>query len=231
MKQLLNTLFFAILFLLSSCIGEDIIDDSIDEAVRIDNPVVNLEVGEIHQFEATYFNNVGQAEEAAILWSSTDESIISITQDGLATGVTEGMITISAAVILDDVNVLSNNTLTVVEASEEEEEPIAIVKSGIIETTSSYTLEGAFIFEEILESDSVRLSFNDSYQASTNLPGLYLYLTNNPNSIANAYNAGPVSVFDGAHSYDFDDVQINDFQYLLYWCEPFSVKVGEGTIN
>ncbi|MEP0265449.1 hypothetical protein [Dokdonia sp.] len=231
MKQLLTTSLFAVLFLLSSCIGEDIIDDSIDEAVRIDNPVLNLEIGETYQFEATYFNNVGQPENATILWSSTDENIINITQDGLATGITEGVITVSAAVIQDDVNVISNNTLAVVESSEEEEEPIAIVKSGIIETTSSYTLEGAFVFEEILESNSTRLSFNDSYQASSNLPGLYLYLTNNPNSIANAYNAGPVAVFDGAHSYEFDDVQINDFQYLLYWCEPFSVKVGEGTIN
>ena len=216
---------------MNSCIGEDIIDDSVDETIRIDNPVVNLEIGSTYQFEATYFNNVGQIEEAPIIWSSSDESIIEITQNGLATGITEGMITVSAAVIQDEVNVISTNELTVVEESIEDEEPIAIVKSGFIETTSSYTLEGEFVFEEILESNSVRLSFNDSYQASSNLPGLYLYLTNNPNSIADAYNAGPVSVFDGEHSYEFDDVQINDFQYLLYWCEPFSVKVGEGTIN
>lgn len=231
MKQILRISFICALFILNSCIGEDIIDDSVDETIRIDNPVVNLEVGETHQFEATYFNNVGQAVDAPIIWSSSDESIIEITQNGLATGIAEGLITISAAVIQDDVNVISNNELTVVEESIEDEEPIAIVKSGFIETTSSYTLEGEFVFEEILESNSVRLSFNDSYQASSNLPGLYLYLTNNPNSIADAYNAGPVSVFDGAHSYEFADVQINDFQYLLYWCEPFSVKVGEGTIN
>lgn len=231
MKQVLRISFLCALFILNSCIGEDIIDDSVDETIRIDNPVVNLEIGSTYQFEATYFNNVGQIEEAPIIWSSNDESIVEITQNGIATGITEGVITISAAVIQDEVNVISTNELTVVEESIEDEEPIAIVKSGFIETTSSYTLEGEFVFEEILESNSVRLSFNDSYQASSNLPGLYLYLTNNPNSIADAYNAGPVSVFDGEHSYEFDDVQINDFQYLLYWCEPFSVKVGEGTIN
>ncbi len=231
MKQILRISFLCTLFILNSCIGEDIIDDSVDETIRIDNPVVNLEIGSTYQFEATYFNNVGQIEEAPIIWSSSDENIIEITQSGLATGITEGVITVSAAVIQDEVNVISTNELTVVEESIEDEEPIAIVKSGFIETTSSYTLEGEFVFEEILESNSVRLSFNDSYLASSNLPGLYLYLTNNPNSIADAYNAGPVSVFDGEHSYEFDDVQINDFQYLLYWCEPFSVKVGEGTIN
>ena len=26
-------------------------------------------------------------------------------------------------------------------------------------------------------------------------------------------------------------VGINDFQYLLYWCKPFNVKVGEGLIE
>nr|HQU58856.1 hypothetical protein [Saprospiraceae bacterium] len=75
------------------------------------------------------------------------------------------------------------------------------------------------------------LEIADNYRASTSLPGLYLYLTNNPATVNNALEVGKVAVFDGAHSYHISGVGINDYDYLLYWCKPFSVKVGDGEMQ
>ena len=104
-------------------------------------------------------------------------------------------------------------------------------KSGTIATTSSYVLSGTFTLSELENSGDLRLSINDDYVADTALPGLYLYLTNNPSSIANALELGPVTVFNGAHQYTISDTGINDYSHLLYWCKPFTVKVGDGEIE
>ena len=82
------------------------------------------------------------------------------------------------------------------------------------------------------DNGDLTLSLAENYVASSNLPGLYVYLSNNPNSSANAYEIGAVTVFNGAHTYDLPDtIGIYDYQYLLYYCKPFSAKVGVGTIN
>ena len=66
---------------------------------------------------------------------------------------------------------------------------------------------------------------------ATSLPGLYVYLTNNPSTVNNAYEIGRVETFNGAHSYRISGVGLNEYDYLLYWCKPFSVKVGDGEIK
>jgi len=50
--------------------------------------------------------------------------------------------------------------------------------------------------------------------------------------VADAYEIGPVTVFQGAHFYDLPStISIFDYSYILYWCKPFEVKVGEGQIQ
>lgn len=100
---------------------------------------------------------------------------------------------------------------------------------GQIRTTSSYTLEGNFRYEH--NGTQIILSIDDSYRASSSLPGLYLYLTNNPNSPEDGFEVGAVSVFSGAHSYTLPaSIGLMDYKYLLYWCKPFRVKVGDAQI-
>ena len=100
---------------------------------------------------------------------------------------------------------------------------------GQIRTTSSYTLEGNFRYEH--NGTQIILSIDDSYRASSSLPGLYLYLTNNPNSPEDGFEVGAVSVFSGAHSYALPaSIGLMDYKYLLYWCKPFRVKVGDAQI-
>ena len=42
-----------------------------------------------------------------------------------------------------------------------------------------------------------------------------------------------VTVFSGAHSYQIVNagIDITTYDYLLYYCKPFVVKVGDGKIN
>ena len=100
---------------------------------------------------------------------------------------------------------------------------------GEIISTSSYILEGNFRYEH--NGTQITLSLDENYRASTSLPGLYLYLGNNPNTVNGAIEIAKVNVFNGAHEYILPpSIELADYKYLIYWCKPFSVPVGEGTI-
>lgn len=221
--------FVSILILQTSCIGEDIITDFIEPELRILNPISSLPASETHQFNVAYFNNIGIEEETTVTWISSNETVASVNSSGLLTAISEGVSNISASIQDEDVFLEENFSITVSEnGTVIIIEPV--VKSGTIVTTSSYLLTGTFTLQDQENSDNLLLSVNSDYQATTSLPGLYLYLTNNPNSISGAYSVGPVSVFNGAHNYTIPDTNINDYTYLLYWCQPFGVKVGTGEI-
>lgn len=221
-------IYLLILFSLSGCIGDDIIFDTVPEAVRILNPLDSLTVGNTHQFEARFTNNIGQAEERNVIWSCSDEAVMSVDENGLATGLAEGKATITAEVLLDGQAPVSDAVEVVVSEEEVVGNP-SEARSGMIRTTSSYLLEGSFTLRQ--DGDDIVLEFGDDYRASTSLPGLYVYLTNNPATANNAFEIGRVQTFSGGHSYRISGVGLNDYDYLLYWCKPFSVKVGDGAIE
>ena len=228
MKKINSSLFLILSLSFLGCIGEDVIDDAVEPVVRILNPVNSIAVFETYQFNATYFNNVGQPESTSIAWSSSNEAVATINNSGLVTGVSEGETTIKAAVTQNNTVIEDVATITVIMSSGQQ---TIITKSGIVASTSGYDLSGNFTLSEIENSNNLLLSLDSNYNASSNLPGLYVYLTNNPNSVANAYEIGPVTVFQGAHTYTINNIGINDYSYLLYWCKPFGVKVGGGDIN
>lgn len=144
----------------------------------------------------------------------------------MVTGIAKGTASVVASVELADK--LVADTVTIVVADETVEPPVS-TRSGTIVTTSSYLLEGSFEISET--ADGIQIDIASDYKASTALPGLYVYLGNNPSSIANAFEIQAVQVFEGEHSYEIPDVGLNDYNYILYWCKPFGVKVDEGEIN
>ena len=216
------------LLLLSGCIGDDVIFDTVPEAVRILNPVDSLSVGITLQLEPRYTNNIGEVEERDVQWSSTDAEVVAIDNNGLATALAEGSAILTAEVLLDGMAPVSD----AIEVIVSEEEVIGSgpgQRRGVIRTTSSYLLEGRFTMRE--DGNDIVLDIADDYRASTSLPGLYVYLTNNPSTVNNALEIGRVETFSGAHSYRISGIGMNDYDYLLYWCKPFSVKVGDGEIE
>lgn len=219
---------FLLPVVVAGCIGDDYLDDFVAPEIRITNAVDSLTIDSVHQFQVAYFNNVGREEAVDAVWSSSDPDVIVITPGGLATGLSLGpaelTVRYSDGTNPVEASVLVHTAENPVEVNNEPER-----RRGIIRTTSSYELTGGFTLEE-LENGSLLLSIGPDYVASTALPGLYVYLTNNPNSVANALEISEVMVFEGAHDYVLTDAGIDDYAYLLYYCKPFNVKVGDGEI-
>lgn len=221
----LPLLLLAPLILFTSCIKDDFIADTVDPILRIDQAVDTLAIHTEFRFTALYLNNVGLAEEVGILWQSSAPEIISIDANGLASALQSGSAIITAGFndgdqfIEDSIEVHVGEETVIVNTD----------RSGVIATTSSYLLRGDFTLTAV--GNNLELSIADNYRASTALPGLYIYLSNNPNTIANAFEIGPVTTFSGAHSYTIPGVGLNDYNYVLYFCRPFNVKVGDGEIQ
>ncbi|CAM1372732.1 Ig-like domain-containing protein [Tenacibaculum xiamenense] len=196
----------------------------VGEIMSINNPIEELTVGDTHQYTATYTNNIGQNENVTVTWSSSDDTIASIDTQGLVTAKNAGEVTIKASYTNTNGQEVSDMDAFNVQVGQ------INTKTGTIRTTSSYQLTGTFTLSEIPGTNDLELKINDDYRASTALPGLYLYMTNNPNTVANAREIQKVAVFSGSHTYIISNAGINDFSHLLYWCKPFSVKVGDGEI-
>ena len=219
--------FFSILSafaLVTSCIQDDFVDDLVDPELRITNPIDTLALNADHLLEAQYLNNVGQEEIVTKQWMSSDPDIISVNQNGLITALNPGQATISAQYQEGEVDVADEVTVVVGNSTVSAMESIV----GSIRTTSSYLLEGSF---ELSSTDAgVKLSIMDDYRASSSLPGLYIYLSNNRNTVSNALEIGKVTVFNGAHEYDLPGIGLNDYSYIVYFCKPFNVKVGDAQL-
>jgi hypothetical protein len=213
------------LILLSACIGEDIIVDFVEESVRITNPVDTLGLGTTYQFEAMFTNQVGQTEQATFIWESLDPEIASVTAGGLAEGLALGQAKLLCSVDLTNKIITDTIEITVGEKTVSNNDD----RTGRLRTTSSYQLEGSFSMRA--EGDDVILEFANDYEASSALPGLYVYLTNNPNTSNGAYEIGAVAIFSGAHEYTIQGVGLNDYSHVLYFCKPFGVKVGDGAFE
>jgi hypothetical protein len=211
----MSSLFYA------SCIKDDILDDIIPENIRIINCLDTLAKDSTFLLKANYFNNSGAEESTDFDWQSSDTSILTIDSNGLiiAKKIGSSLITISAKGISVS-KTLNVGTTTSLQSSS---------KSGQVNTTSSYALTGSFVLKKV--GNDVNLNFGSDYNASTALPGLFVYLSNNPNSIIGAYEIGRVTVFSGIHSYTIPNQGINDYNYVLYFCKPFNAKVGHGKIN
>jgi len=212
---------------LSACIGEDIVDDRVPELLTVSNPVDSIQVGTSYQFEATYLNEVGQKESANLVWVSSNESILTVNTSGLAQALSTGNVDITVSLegrldISDVIKVNAGMTTSVVNNATE--------RTGSLRTTSSYALSGDFIL--INTGSNLELQFADNFVASSALPGLYVYLTNNASTNNGALELGMITKFTGVATFSVPaEVEINDFNFVLFYCKPFSVKVGDGSFE
>lgn len=232
MKKLIFA--FTAIAVLSSCIGDDFLDDRVDPVLRISGDIDTLEINTTFQLEFRFLNNVGAPENVDVTWLTSDNNVATVTNTGLITAVgvgdvlVSGEYTTSEGILVSDEVAFSVGMSTVVMEEEEEEEEIE-TRSGRIETTTFYTLEGDFTMSVV--DDVMTIEIADDWAASSGLPGLFVYLSNNRNSIANALEISEVRTFRGAHSFTVEGVGLDDYSHLLYFCKPFNVKVGDGAIQ
>ncbi len=209
-----------------SCIGDDIVFDEVVKTIRITNAPDTVALNSEYPFEYLYLDETGsEGQVTDVQWQSSDPEVIEISQDGNANALQSGSATIQVTAVVDGVELIDQADVVVGESTVLNNDS----KSGTIKTTSSYVLEGSFTLQQT--GDDLTLQIADDYRASSSLPGLVLYLTNNPNTIDGSLEISPVTVFNGAHEYLIENVDIQDYGYLLYFCKPFRVKVGDGKIN
>ena len=226
MKSSFLLLLPVLLCCLSSCIKDDIVEDTVEPELRITTNVDSIALDSSFLFQAMYLDNVGNTATVPLQWSSTAPSVIAIDpESGLAQAQALGSAMIEVSYDdggnqLRDVIEVGVGMNTVVTPS---------MRSGTVTTTSSYALSGDFTLSA--DGSDLLLEFGSDYQASSALPGLFIYLSNNRNTTANALEIAAVQTFSGAHSYTIPNVGIFDYDYVLYFCKPFNVKVGDGPIQ
>ncbi len=225
-----HLIYFALLMVSTtsffSCIEDDFIDDAVDPELSITSRVDSIEINTDFQFESRYLNNVGQEEAVDVEWTSSNPEIVSISSTGLATAHSAGSATISLSTVGLDSNLVDEVTIHV------GMETVIVTNAsfeGTINTTTFYVLEGTFTMTDT--DEGLLIEVNDDYVASDRLPGFYLYLSNNRNSIQNALEIDEITIFRGAHEYLVPDVEIGDFNFLVFFCKPFNIKVGEAALT
>ncbi len=97
-----------------------------------------------------------------------------------------------------------------------------LTPTGTVGTLSgSYGTGGSFT----VTTDGIK--FLGDWNGST-APGPVIFLSNSRTSISNGVNLGPAQKSKGA--WDIGTTQALDYEYLIIWCDPFSVYIGGGKI-
>jgi hypothetical protein len=102
LKNLSFLLFFSLIFLNYACSpkkSDDVAPIEIAERLEISPTTKSILIGENTTFTLTFFDKMGnkiQTPSAGIVWSSSNNNVASISQSGIATGITSGQVTIKA---------------------------------------------------------------------------------------------------------------------------------------
>ncbi len=214
---------FMIFSAFTACIGDDFIEDAVDREIRVLNLIDTLILGETYPLDLQYLNEIGQEETIDFTFSSSSPDVVSVSTSGEITGLSLGSSTI--LISADDEGNEVNLSFDLIVGENRTEQ--ASERNGTIRTTTFYDLEGTYNI--VPDGDDLILTLNDDFRTTDRLPGLYVYLTNNLNSVSGAKEVSMVTQFEGEHSYRISDVQLMEFEFLLFWCKPFKVKVGEGS--
>lgn len=216
---------------LMSCIGSDIIDDRVPAQLRITNPIDSLKVGDQHQIDFLFTDIIGRTIDGKeVNYFSSDDAIATVSTTGILEGIAAGDVTITVEADSGDGLLTADFQVNIGEVTAVVDE--ITERTGTARTTTFYVLEGDFRLFEDETTGNLKLAIGDNWVADDNLPGLYVYLTNNPNSIANALEISEVTQFSGAHEFDVPaGTGINDYSHVLYFCKPFVVKVGDGPFD
>ena len=191
-----------------------------DEEIRIVSFTDRLQVGMTFQFEAQYFDSSGEVDLTVVpSWSSSATSVLSIDQNGLASAVTEGTAVITAL----------GNTRTSTISVATFDEVTSDTRSGSLEGTG-YNITGNFTLT--VEEDELMLNFMDA-SIDPNAPGPYFYLSNQNRSVTGGVNLGKAE--DGTFSINVTEISsttdINSYDFVVVWCEPFNVTLGVGSLS
>lgn len=195
----------------------NVIDDSNAVAsVVILNDTNKLFKNEQYQFEAEVLNGFGVKINSPISWSSSDSTVLAISNTGLASAIAQGVASITAT--SDGVN-STPLQLVVLEGANGR-------RSGSFQNENGYSVSGSVEMRPG-SGNNFELSFsNFNCQPG---PALYIYLGN---STTAGIEIEELKQLTG----DFivplpTNIQLNDYQYVLIWCKSANAAFGSARLN
>lgn len=181
----------------------------VNNNLSIKNPLTSsINIGD------KYLYGVDFLGKSQVFWSISDTDVASINAlTGEMQAKKEGTAIVTATTTEAGVVISSTTELNVEKT----------IKTASL--TGSYSLRGS------VEFTASSLTFSDNFNVG-DAPGGYFYLSNNPTSINAAVRVGgQVSSRSGTWSIPLNNVNINNYKYIIFWCDPFNVYLGGGTFN
>lgn len=221
MHFLKNSWVVLVILLMQGCIKDTFLDDRVDPSFSIVSYASSLKQADSFQFEARFLDEVGRPAIKQWSWSTKQDTVLLVSNAGVVEGLNYGeaqvYVEMDEAPFLKDSLLVTIGDTTILASSD---------RRGVLKSSSSYALRGDFIL--VQDGAELRLDLLETFYTSDAIPGLFVYLSNNPNSIDQAYEIGRVTQFAGAHSYLFSGPDLRDFSYVLFYCKPFNARVGHG---
>ncbi|MFT5337462.1 MAG: hypothetical protein ACJAY8_000702 [Sphingobacteriales bacterium] len=208
-------------FLVHGCLKDTFLDDRVEPKLEIVSYASSLKRTDYFQFEARFLDEVGRPAIKQWSWRTNHDTILEVSNTGLVSAINYGearvYVEMEEAPFLKDSLLVTIADTTILASSD---------RRGVLASSSSYALRGDFMLVQV--GNDLRLDLLETFYTSDAIPGLFVYLSNNPNSIDQAFEIGRVTQFAGAHSYTFSGPQLRDFSYVLFYCKPFNARVGHG---
>lgn len=165
--------------------------------------------------------------DGIVVWSSSDESLATVSTNGLVTAHLEGNVTITAT--FDGLS--DSYDIMIMNASSQ-------FRSGTF-MTIDYVTEGTFMLE-LTSDNELKLNFIDFNSPDVNrLPGVVAYLSNTLSDArdakASGLRIGAVPQTSGNFTMDIDGSldpasDFTKFSNVFIICEPFTIPYGGGAI-
>lgn len=145
-------------------------------------------------------------------WSSTEEDVLTVDSNGLATAIAPG----STEIVLTSGEIKSA-PLTLTVAGDQ--------RSGTFEGSNGYSVSGTVVISE--SAVELQSDFNTSSG-----PGLYLYLSNSSSNVDGGVSLGALNGNSGEQTYELPaGTSPDDFNYVIVHCQPFNVVFGFAELN
>lgn len=166
---------------------------------------------------SSYLRNVNNnIIPGPVNWISSNPSILSIDNNGVATAHTAGSADISA----NSGNVMSQPISILVN------KPVITSRTGNFVSHGSYSVSGTVVMNT-KSNGNLELVFTNF--SSSSGPGLYVYLSQ---STSNGLSIVKLPRTSGNFTVQLPpSIGLNDYNYVLIWCKPFGVTFGSARLN
>lgn len=191
--------------------------------ININIDFTEIEEGEKKRLVAVFTDDEG-IEQNVVVSYTVSNAIASINANEI-TGVSEGVVIVTASVIYE--GLIYEDTVNITVTAK----PVlpTTTKSGMFEGVSGYNTSGSFTITQV--GNDIELVLGSDFNAAS-VPALELYIGNNSSSLAGAtLIARGRSEIKSGNSFLIKDINVEDFSFLIQWCSAISETVGVGNIN